>query len=263
MEKRSIATMVGHPRLPVRRRQIAPVTAGFCLLLAAGGAFLGSLCGCGTGEYERRLADRADRAQKQARFNQLKDPQVLEGTAVSVRLPRVFPAAPIFEGGKAKGKADAKRTKPPTGTLPGLMFTYEAFITDAEGGQLPYYCYLGAVNLADAQGKEDPAAKLRGELAGKAGRDAVADWETVQCETPDGQQSQWKKLRYTAPQEFYYAPKSGRATLVTMPAVMEIYLCEEGGYLIAIAWRMPSSIEKNVELDKWATLVAGGVTVKP
>ena len=44
--------------------------------------------------------------------------------------------------------------------------------------------------------------------------------------------------------------------------MLEVYLHEEAGHYVLIAWRMPSSIEQQVDLAKWAPLVAGRVSVK-
>jgi len=163
---------------------------------------------------------------------------------------------------EGRSKVDPRRLKPSLATLPGLKLTYEAFIKDAEGGQLPYYCYVGAVSMANDSGK-DPGGSLRGELAGQPANESLSDWEPFQGETPEGQGSQWKRLRCVAPQEFAYTSQAGRTSLMTLPGVLEIYLREEGGYLIVIAWRMPKNIEPNVGLAKWAPLVAGCVSVKP
>jgi len=45
-----------------------------------------------------------------------------------------------------------------------------------------------------------------------------------------------------------------------MPGVLDIFLHEEAGLLVVIAWRMPESIEPYVA--KWEPLVAGCVNVK-
>src|SRR5208282_2577542 len=64
------------------------------MLLAVGGLLLGTFYGCGEGEYERLLNQRKERVEKAAKFNELYQPQPLEGTAVSVRIPVKFTIAP-------------------------------------------------------------------------------------------------------------------------------------------------------------------------
>jgi hypothetical protein len=51
-----------------------------------------------------------------------------------------------------------------------------------------------------------------------------------------------------------------------MDCVGELYLREDAGFFVMIAWRVPSNIEKNVGdigLAELAKLTAGAVSVKP
>ena len=56
-------------------------------------------------------------------------------------------------GGKP---VDPRRVKPGLFELPWVKLTYEGFIDDPNAGKLPYYCYLGAVEMAGGQFR-DPA----------------------------------------------------------------------------------------------------------
>lgn len=212
-----------------------------------------TLVGCGTGEYERRLSGRTARLQAQAaaKFNELGNPQEVAGTNVSVRLPRVFKEAPL-----AEGAADARRVKPGIVTIAGLKLTDEGFIQDAEGGQLPFYCYVGVTSDT----AQNAIARLQQEVGGKPGK--IVPWADFSVQAPDGQTVKWQKLRFEGNQEFYYKNKAGQEDYPSVPGVLELYVHEEGGQAVIVAWRMPLSIEPNVGLDRLAPLVAGCVTVK-
>jgi hypothetical protein len=243
------------------RRLRAPSILRCSILLVAGGLLMGVFWGCGRAEYQRRLDARLEKEKEKeraaARFNMLYQSQALEGVPVSVRIPTVFTSAPMIEG---RGQADPRRVKPGIVTLPSLKLTYEMTIKN-EKGQLPYYCYVGAAKAAEEQFDKDRET-LRAELTAKPGAQ-VSDWEDFKGESPDGRQIDWKKLRCVTQQEFTYNDANGQARSDNMPGLLEIYLREEKGYLVVIAWRMPTSLETQVNLAQWAPLVAGCVSVGP
>jgi hypothetical protein len=243
------------------RRLRAPSIVRYSILLVAGGLLMGAFWGCGRAEYQRRLDARLEKEREKeraaARFNMLYQPQALEGVSVSVRIPTVFTSAPMIEG---RGQADPRRVKPGIVTLPSLKLTYEMTIKD-DKGQLPYYCYVGAVK-ADEKPLEDACKTLQTVLTTKPGAE-VSQWADFNGETPDGHESKWKKLRCVAQQEFTYADANGQTHSENLPGLLEIYLREEKGYLVVIAWRMPTSLETQVNLAQWAPLVAGCVSVGP
>jgi len=210
-----------------------------------------ALLGCGTDEYERRLAGRAARLQAQhaAKFNELGDPQDVAGANIAVRLPKSMTVL-------TEGKDSSRRIKPGAIPLPGLKLTCEGFVQDSEGGQLPYYCYVGAV---DAPLKE-LTTQIQGALAGMVS--GPLQWTDLQAETPAGPKIAWRKMRIAFDQEFYYRTKDGQDQYPTVPGTLELYLQDAGPRTAIVAWRMPAGIEQNVGLDRLAPLVAGCVDVK-
>jgi hypothetical protein len=180
----------------------------------------------------------------------------------------MFKDPPLVEGVLVGGKpVDARRLTPTVAKLPGLKLTYEAFVDGPDGGKLPYYCYLGAAEIAGRQARDpekafkDQCLAVRDELAKQPQYDSLTDWVDFQGVTPEGRGNQWKKIRFVSQQQFVGFSKAGQEQIKTLPGVLEIYLHQEAGYLIAIAWRMPVSIEQKVDLAKWAPLVAGCVSI--
>ncbi|MEN6406293.1 MAG: hypothetical protein ABFC77_07470 [Thermoguttaceae bacterium] len=208
---------------------------------------LAMLIGCGTGEYEKRLAGRDARlkAQAVARFADLGNEQNLASTNVSFRIPKKMTAL---------SSGDQRRMNAGALPIPDAHQTYEGFVQDSTGGQLPYYCYVGVLPVPLQQITSQmqtvlTAAKLNGSL----------NWTDVQAESPDGEVSTWKKLRLQTNQDFYYKTKDGQSQYPNVPGMLEFYLRDAGKSVIFVIWRMPTSIEPNVELARLAPLVNGCV----
>jgi len=212
--------------------------------------------GCGKGEYERRLRNRGaggvanpTLGQPAAAGAELYAPLQLPGSGFSVCVPRVFVNQPFVPGG-----ADERRVKAGPVTLPDLKFTYEAYITDAAGGQMSYYLYLAATSGS----AQTVAEQLRMQLAGQSQQES--GWADFPVTSSTGKTLSWRRLRATGQQEFYYKSKDGQEQFTTMPGVLEIYLCESGGQVLIVAWRMPAAIEQHTGLARLAPLVAGSIS---
>lgn len=208
---------------------------------------LAVLVGCGTGEYEKRLSGRDARlkAQALARFADLGNEQKLPGANVSFRVPKKM---------SALTSGDPRRLTPGLLPLPDGHQTFEGFIQDSTGGQLPYYCYVGVLPVPLQQ----LTAQMQAAFTAAKANGSV-NWADAQAESPDGEVSQWKKLRLPANQVFYYKKKDGQSQYPNMPGVLELYLGDAGKSTVFIIWRLPTSIENNVELARLAPLVNGCV----
>jgi hypothetical protein len=250
--------MFQSPRSPCRRLSM-PSTMRCWLLIGMGSLLMGTFCGCGAGEYERRKDKRVTELLNAAKFNILYQAQALEGFPVSVRIPMAFTSPPMIEG---RSQVDLHRIKPNVITLPWLKLTYEMTVKDTKG-QMPYYCYVAATKAADNP-LQDVCDALRKELKAKPGND-VTEWVDFPSEKPDGSQDVWKKLRCSGPQEFAYIDSGPmpQAHMETLPGILEIYVREDNGYIVLIGWRVPTSIASSVDLAKWAPLVTGCVSVQP
>ena len=110
-------------------------------------------CGCGTGEYEKRLDARVKQLGEETPASKMSEVEI-PGTPIRVRLPECFKDPPLVEGAPAEAPVDPRRVKPPI-VLPDLKATYEAFQGDSAGGKVAYYCYL-AVTEMSSPGARDP-----------------------------------------------------------------------------------------------------------
>jgi hypothetical protein len=231
--------------------------------LASFGVILACCLGCGTREYEKQLERTVARLKagspagpgQPAGWQPAAQPPgvQLPDTTVTVQVPPFFAEPPLPQ------HEDARRLKPPSIDVPGLKLTYEGLVTDSTGGQMPFYCYLGAT-------AEDPQWQLQQQVQA-AFPGATLNWESVQCDTPYGEALQWKVLTASGQeQEFRYLNAQQQESYARMPAKLLFYVRQEGGTFVIVGWRTPASIEQFIGLDNewgldgWAQRVAGSVT---
>lgn len=224
----------------------------------AGLSFLGVLAllvGCGSGEYEARLEAHVDQLKKGSSFRGMQPPVSLPGVPVSVRLPEQLDKPPLVEG----SGVDARRRKVPGTNLLGLKMTVEGFVTDSDGGKIAYYGYFGAADLSHPTAR-DYERQLRAAILAVC-PDATPNWSLVEGQTPAGAAVEWQRAEGTGEQEFYYLDASGNESYRQMPGRFEVWTRREEGYLLIMAWRIPTSIIPNTELEQWLPRVAGTMTV--
>ncbi len=226
----------------------ACVPSGNLAVLAVAVASLVVLAGCGTGGYEERLSGCIRKLNAVA--NELRDPTPVAGANFTIRLPGTCQAA--LEG------ADQRRTNAGPITLPGSLTVYEVMVRDSVGGEQPYYLYVGSVG--GGQKLAQVAAELQKQM--KTQLTPQGEWVGVQAPTADGGANQWRMLRATGKQVFYCRDKAGAESYPTMDGLLEVYLHEQGGSIVLVAWRMPSTLEANSQLSRWAPLVTGSLKAK-
>jgi len=223
--------------------------------------------GCGTREYERRLKGAVSTISKGSGFQQLYGPTALEGTPITVRVPKTFQksftAGSVVDG----AQVDPRRVKPPFMEISGLKITYEATVQDAVGGKMPYYCYLAAVPLdvvREVQSPDERYQRLQKRVS-NALREKfpqASDWTDVRCHTPGGDVRICRKLSASGEQVFFYVDKAGAGSFRNMPGTLEFYACTEAGHFVLVGWRVPDVIRQHAKLNELAPLVAGSISKK-
>ena len=217
--------------------------------------------GCGVGDYRQRLDARVSELATTNEATGLYASQPLGSKPIAVSIPQVFKRQPLVAGAAVAEEGappDEARVKPGVIELPGLTYTYEEFVADANGGQIPFYLYVSA------EDKTQPAFRDRTSEWQKQVQEQFpgqsAAWENVECNSPAGLPTAWRRLRVEGDQNFFYKDRSGKARTVKMPGLFELYYRAEGDWAIALAWRAPMSIAGHVNVAKWAPMVAGAVT---
>ena len=219
--------------------------AGLALLLAA------ACCGCGAGEYKKRLNARVQDLGQESPLRRMRAPSEIPDTPVMIRIPEFFEDSPQAQG---------RRAKPPV-DLADLKTTYEGSVTDSDGGKVAYYCYLAATNMSHA-GARDPNRALQNQFR-ELFPEASFQWEDVHCETPDGRAIKWQRIQTVGELEFFYTDKDGKAEQRRMQSAIEVYSRREGDFTVIIVWQVPSHVKEHVGLQEWAPRMAGTVTTKP
>ncbi|MGW8256494.1 MAG: hypothetical protein ACWGMZ_03315 [Thermoguttaceae bacterium] len=249
-----------------------PQKASFLLALAL---LLGFCWGCGTANYERRMAERLENLKMESKFNILSAPIHVPDTQVSVRVPQKsdftkdyfaklhtdgFENPPWTAGAMINNKpVEPGRLQPSFLDIPGLKLTFEGAIIDASGGKQPYYLYVGVVS-DQKQAKYIPG-QLQNALKEKF--TDVSPFSDIQVQTPDGKEINWKRCHATGNQTFYYLQKDNVGRDIPLPGLFELFFHEEDDLLLILAWRLPAAIERNIDFQNWAERVAGGVKISP
>jgi hypothetical protein len=173
--------------------------------------------------------------------------------ALEVAWPQVFAA-----GRMENGQGDARRAKPPCiDIFPGLKITCEAFkeLPDKPGQQAAFYFYVGCTTAA-AGAKDSTMNAFKTKLGAQAQKTSLDDWTDFPVHA--GAKT-WRKLRYVGNQDFFIKDKG---TFLTLPGVFTVYVLEESGQVVIIAFRAPLSLEQPIGLDGMAQAVAESVAAK-
>lgn len=206
--------------------------------------------GCGSSDYQSRIAKRAGAAPASL----VGPAEQIPGTRVSVCVPRGMTLLPPG--------TDPKRMNSIPFPAPGSQQrVYEGFVADSVGGQTPFYCYILTLELP--KNMPQNFMNLMKNAPTKSGK----PMQFTECQTtsPEGVSSTWQVSHESDKDDFYYKQKDGTDKLQSMAAVGDLYIREEAGYFVFLAWRVPSSIEKSVAdvgLAELAKAFAGGVTVR-
>ncbi len=254
-------------------------------LAAVAVLLLGTCWGCGTDllgtkEYEKRLTETTKSLKEKSEFKKdMYPPRPVPGAPVAFQMPKSFPENPLPEGEVAEEGAqpiDPYRLKPPIESLllTGRKLTYEGFYTyrdnaGKEIGKIAYYCYFVArpkskstartpLKVIESQLKRQwPKSKFRG---------VIYRTNTVPCDTPTGGSTTWSRLEVASPdeQDFYFIDAEKKPSSAKMKATLQFYSHTVAGYTVIIAWRVPTDVkdQEEVDLEKWGPLVAGSVIAR-
>jgi hypothetical protein len=224
---------------------------------------LGIFLGCGTSDYEQRLDKRISDLTTGSKFNILSPSIEVPGTQVSIRIPEDFKSPPLKEGAKIDGKAvDPRRIKPNLVELADLKLTYEGFIQDKNNGKQYYYLYIA---VTTGPNRKFYPRTLQAELSTKIPDATQLTDINPPPQTPEGRTVNWQECHATGNQPFYYVLPSGEGKFIQLPGTIEMFFHneDENDTLVTLIWRLPTSIEQNVDFKSWTDLVAGCVKVKP
>jgi hypothetical protein len=240
--------------------------------------------GCGTGQYEQRLADTLQKRQARAPFElSLNLNNTIGETPIRLGLPKTIVNV-ITPGMMLDGQEiDSSCLKIPFLDLPKGLIVYQAFV-DTPEGKMPYYFYMAALDISKYDILRSAAGHgLQGETKEKltttpeGGRDRMdttgqiyqafkkaipqfaGKWEDVQFPTADGDQIQWQKLRIETPQEFVFYSNGGDRPKKKLDGVLELYARVERDWLVLLGWRAWKGHQTNIEMDRLMPLVAGSV----
>jgi hypothetical protein len=217
---------------------------------------LSLLFGCGTGEYERRLAEGSADVQKNSKFAVLGSPTTIPGTQMSLQFPSVMQSFDIT--------GDPQRGKCPVLDLQGLKATYEGTVKDDKGNDMHFYMYVAASEV-----KYSPAQNWLGELQQKFPKaeafNSTGVNQNYSVQSPEGLSLSWEEIHFKCDQNFYYPTKENPQNFMTTSGIL-VCLCHiDNGICTSLFFRFPSNLESRHEADfdsDWIKLVAGTLKVE-
>lgn len=213
--------------------------------------------GCGTGDYERLVADRGTELAFQTKFAVLYEaPTEVPESPFRIRIPDVFKNA--FVAGSLDPNDQQPlgpvRLHPLFGVLPGYKLTYEALSETQPRHQVPYYCYLAS----GGSNKDAPIeAQLLAAMKGLPG--VPAAWEPIEVDTPQHGRIGWKRIKVSWDQAFEVF--EGQRENRKLPGTLELWLYEAGGWFVIVGWRWPNEAEAKVKVAEFPAVTAGTLTV--
>lgn len=216
---------------------------------------LGAAAGCGTGEYERRMQQSiqsgfATGGGGGAGGGGGGGGVEVPGTSITLAVPGAY--QPLAEG------TDPSRLTPPF-DLPDRKATYEASIADATQGKQHYYLYVATADAA-----ADPLAALVAQLGQKGLSAGSIEDSSVPIPGGDGN---WKKVRATGQQEFFYLDASGQGQPTAMDGIVEAWggVHKPSNSYVLLVWRVPAVLAgaDYANLDGVPKATAASVGAKP
>jgi hypothetical protein len=211
--------------------------------------------GCGTGAYEQRVDERLKNLNRTGPFTALGDPVEIPGTPVKIRLPKSLGTEPL--------KDDANKLRLQPSLLPiAFVRTFEKQERTTTNVVANWYCYLFARKTTNNFPKTT-ADQILNHFK-RIAPDAKAEWEDVECNTPDLDAAgklvtvSWKRLRVKAEQVYDQGGDNFQPGQVNF----EVWLHYSQGHTVLVGWSLPISIESAVpKFSEWAQLTAGTVQI--
>jgi hypothetical protein len=224
-------------------------------LVGASAALL-SIAGCGTGEYQNRMAKRAEQLQFVGSFeSNLKAEQFILSPDCKLRLPTIFDGeakAWLPNSQDEAGKTiSLTRVQPSLCNLPGLLTTYERFVGDGAAAA-PLYAYFCATPIQQGQKPEDFKSAIEAEIA-RSGASG-GKFAPVTVSTPDGKSLSWEMLSVTSTQPFAGKPP---AADTSVEGRFDLYFKSSGANFILIGWRAPKAAPTATKFFDDAKLAMG------
>ncbi len=239
--------------------------AVLCLLMCSG---------CGSGDYEKKLAASVNTHAEQKKFGVLQAiPTEIAGAkdepsiGISYQPPRAFlnndvlqldAADPRFAG----QKISPDRVFPPFPsklrgdelkfTLPGFKLTYEGYVKTGDV-DLPYYFYVAAVLVGNKGGT---TTELRNRVT--ATFPTAEGWKDVTVTSKQtGKPMIWKVLHLEEKQTFQHISGDPEKSIPEKHfGIFELWVHETEKYRVIFGWRWPKEIEGKTPVGDWAKLTA-------
>jgi hypothetical protein len=214
-----------------------------------------SACGCGQGEYDKRLKAAVTDVEYRSRYGVLEtQPQVWLDQPFHMRLPLAFTRPRLITLSKLlciKPMPGGILVNEPQlqisfTNLPGMLITNQAVVeTPAfNGSAAAYSLHLAAANVG--QGADETTLdKIRDDIKAACPDEKNVRWEDVELDTIDQKKLKMRRLRATGPGEIRFFGYVDAAGLYKGPMTLDLYTIKSGDYRVFIAWWVPAHLIEN------------------
>ena len=218
------------------------------------------LAGCGTQEYQARMAKRVvelrEAVSESQLYGYLPAGQGLAEDRVNLRIPQAFKEAynEQYRDPRTQQAPDPQVLYPQGVPLPGYDRTYVARLRDTQGTEWTYYLYLAAL-LSDNDDIETVADDLKRLLS-------CGDWQDIPSLTPDRKSFKWKKVQFDGKFFFDTYDVQQKYNWLQADGTIELYLCGGNEHVVLIGWKASKAIKEATKIEKLAELVGKSLTIK-
>jgi hypothetical protein len=214
--------------------------------------------GCGTAEYEKRMASSTSGAASSSKFTSdlAAAETTVPGTTVTLRLPK--PMQPADLGDPLHGKFTLF-------DVPGMKAAYEGFVEDTDHNKIHYYLYVAVIDQP-ANGYMPGRAWLT-ELQGKAAKSDDNSAEvnkSYSASTPEGSSTIYEEFHIKCVQNFFYPKPNNPNNAQNIDGNLVCLSRTENGKVVTLIFRYPSYLKGHPSASfdpEWIKLIAGTLKV--
>lgn len=206
--------------------------------------------GCGTGDYEKRIASSLSQGSGSGPKILPDTATTIPGTPFSVRLPSALQSVDM---------GDAVRGKFPVFEIGGLKAVYEGSVEDASKNKQCFYLYIGVTTKLE--NNQLPTQSWLNDLSTKNVSDAsTALNKSYTASSPEGSSVQYEEIHFKCMQKFFYPkPDNPNNTMDIMGNVVCLSHVEND-QVVSLVFRYPDTLKDvhGPNFDpEWIKMIAG------
>jgi hypothetical protein len=206
--------------------------------------------GCGTGEYEKRIASSLQGANSGPKVL-AETPTTIPGAPFSVRIPTVMQSVET---------SDAVRGKCPLFDIPGLKATYEGCVEEESKNKQCFYLYIGVIPLPENNYLPTQAWLSELQNFKEVSDSSTGVNKSYTVSSPEGSSVQYDEIHFKCKQKFHYPkpdnPNNSQDMLGNVVCLSHV----ENGQVVLLVFRYPDTLKDihgSTFDSEWLKMIAG------